>query len=97
MDWSKGVIIKLPKKYDLKNCANWRGIMLLFIPSKVLCKVILNRIDKQIDTKLREEQAGFRAGRGCIDQIFTPRTVIEKCAEFKKTTTCKLYRFFKSL
>ncbi len=52
--------------------------MLLSIPSKVLCKVILNRIDKHIDTKLREEQAGFRAGRGCTDQIFTLRTVIEQ-------------------
>ena len=51
MDWSKGVIIKLLKKRDLKNFDNWRGIMLLSIQSKVLCKVILNRIDKQIDTK----------------------------------------------
>ena len=81
IDWSKGVIIKLPKKGDLKKCDNWRGIMLLSIPSKVLCKVILNRMDKQIDTKLREEQAGFRAGRGCFDQIFTHRTVIEQSAE----------------
>ena len=31
MDWSKGVIIRLPKKGYLKNCENWRGIMLLFI------------------------------------------------------------------
>ncbi len=38
-------------------------------------------MDKQIDTKLQEEQAGFRAGRGCFDQIFTHRTVIEQSAE----------------
>ena len=96
MDWSKGVIIKLPKKGDLKNCDNWRGIMLLSIPSKVLCKVILNRIDKQIDTKLREEQAGFRAGRGCTDQIFTLRTVIEQCAEFNKPLHVNFVDFSKA-
>ena len=35
-DWVKGIIIKLPKKGDLAICDNWRGIMLLSIPSKVL-------------------------------------------------------------
>ena len=55
--------------------------MLISISCKVLCKVFLNRIDKQVDTKLREEQAGFRVGRGCI---FTLRTVIEQPAEFNK-------------
>ncbi len=53
---------KLPKKDDLKNCDNFRGIIMLSIPNKVLCKVILNRIDQQIDTKVREEQDGFSAG-----------------------------------
>ncbi len=81
-DWVKGIIIKLPKKGDLAICDNWRGIMLLSIPSKVLSKVLLARIDEAIDKKLREEQAGFRKGRGCIDQIFTLRNIIESCAEW---------------
>ena len=45
--------------------------MLLSIPSKFLCKVILNRIDEKIHNKLGE-QARFRAIRGCVDQIFYP-------------------------
>ncbi len=67
--------------------------MLPCIQSKVLCKVILNRIDKQIDTKLREAQAGFCAGRGCIDQI---RTVIEQCAEFNKPLHVNFVDFSKA-
>ena len=81
-DWTKGIIIKLPKKGDLSICDNWRGIMLLSIPSKVLSKVLLSRIDEKLDLKFREEQAGFRKGRGCIDQIFTLRNIIETCAEW---------------
>ena len=78
-DWSEGVIVKLPKKGSLKNCSNWRGITLLSIPSKILAKIIINRITDAVDQSLRREQAGFRKGRGCTDQIFALRNIIEQC------------------
>jgi len=34
-DWQCGVIVSLPKKGDLSDCGNWRGITLLSIPGKV--------------------------------------------------------------
>ena len=37
-DWNKGLIIKIPKKGDLQNCDNWRGITLLSMPSKIFCR-----------------------------------------------------------
>ena len=61
-EWKKGLLIKLPKKGDLRYCKNWRGIMLLNMGSKLFCRVILERIKTALDGKLREEQAGFRAG-----------------------------------
>lgn len=82
-DWSKGLIAKLPKKGDLGDCDNWRGVTLLSIPSKVFCRVLLNRIDSAIDEKLRQEQAGFRKGKGCIDQLFTLRNIVEQSIEWK--------------
>ena len=82
-DWCKGLIIKLPKKGDLSNCDNWRGITLLSLPSKIFCRILLDRINSALDTKLRPEQAGFRKGRGCIDQIFTLRNIIEQSIEWK--------------
>jgi len=63
-EWKKGLIIKPPKKGDLSYCKNWRGIMLLNMASKVFCRVILERVKIALDEKLREEQAGFRAGQG---------------------------------
>ncbi len=82
-DWSLGYIIKLPKKGDLSNCQNWRGIQLLSLPSKVLARVILERIRSAIDEKLRDEQAGFRCGRSCTDQIATLRVIIEQSLEWQ--------------
>ena len=82
VDWAKGLIAKIPKKGNLQDCNNWRGITLLSIPSKVFCRILLSRIDDAINTKLRQEQAGFRRGRGCTDQIFTLRNIIEQCLEW---------------
>ena len=38
VDWQKGVIVKLPKKGNLEVCNNWRGVTLLSVPGKVLCR-----------------------------------------------------------
>ncbi|CAH1266795.1 Hypp3576 [Branchiostoma lanceolatum] len=78
-DWRDGVIVKLPKKGDLSDCNNWRGITLLSIPGKVFCAVLLKRLKKAVDCKLREEQAGFRSNRSCTEQIFTLRNIIDQC------------------
>ena len=77
-DWKNGIIIPLPKKGNLTDCNNWRGITLLSIPGKVLATVILERIKDAVDKQLRQEQAGFRKGRSCCDQIFTLRQIMEK-------------------
>jgi len=60
-DWRHGVIITLPKKGNLSDCNNWRGITLLSVPGKAFCSVLLNRLKVKIDQTLRQEQAGFRA------------------------------------
>ena len=82
-DWKKGVIIKLPKKGDLSSCGNWRGVTLLSVPGKILCSILLHRLRDCLDLKLRGEQAGFRPGRSCSDQIFVLRNIIEQSLEFQ--------------
>jgi hypothetical protein len=81
LDWKEGIIVKVPKKGDLGNCNNWRGINLLNVISKVFYRVILNRIATIIDLKLRPEQAGFRPNRSCVDQINSLRIIIEQAVE----------------
>ena len=63
--------------------------MLLSIASKVLCRVLLNRMKGAVDTKLRDEQAGFRKGRSCTDHIATLRIVVEQSVERQSSAyTC---------
>ena len=83
-DWKKGVIIKLPKKGSLKDCNNWRGITLLSTPGKVFSRVLLNRLQDAVDCTLRDEQAGFRRGRSCTEQVFTLRNIIEQSLEHQQ-------------
>ena len=82
-EWKKGLLIKIPKNGDLSRCDKWRGITLLSVPSKVFSRTILNRIKEACDDLLREEQAGFRRGRSCIDQIATLRIIIEQSIEWQ--------------
>ena len=82
-DWKEGHLVKLPKKGDLGNCNNYRGITLLSIPGEVFNKVILNRIKDAVDNILRDEQAGFWKNRSCSDQIAALRIIIEQSHEWK--------------
>ena len=84
-DWNKGLIVKIPKKRNLSECDNWRGITLLSIPSKILSRIIYNRIVQEADKLIRKEQAGFRTNRSCVDQINTLRIICEQCNEWRST------------
>ena len=56
-------VITLPKKGNLQQCQNYRTISFISHPSKVMLKVILNRLKPQAEKIIAEEHAGFRAGR----------------------------------
>jgi len=82
--WKKSLIIPLHKKKDKLNCDNYRGVSLLPHCGKVMAMVILQRIRKRTEEVLSEAQAGFRAGRSTVDQLFTLRRIAETYSEFSK-------------
>jgi len=81
-DWKYGHLVKLPKKGNLKEYANWRGITLLSIPGKVFSRVLLERMKEEVEEILRDEQAGFRQERSCTDQIATLQMILEQSLEW---------------
>jgi hypothetical protein len=51
-------------------------------PLFVIFVISHTRIRDQTDPKVRKEQAGFREGRSCSDQIFTLRQIMEQNDEW---------------
>ena len=85
--WTQSLVITLPKKGNLQLCQNYRTISLISHPSKVMLKIILNRLQPQAEEIIAEEQAGFRsllifllfrAGRSTTEQIFNLRILCGK-------------------
>ena len=65
--WTQSFVITLPKNGNLQQCHNYRTISLISQPSKVMLKIVLNRLKPQAGKIITEEQAGFRA---TTEQIF---------------------------
>ena len=61
-------------------------------PSKVMLKVIMNRLKPQAEAIIAEEQARFRAGRSTGEHIFNLRVICEK---FIQPTTPIHYHVFR--
>ena len=53
------------------------------IALKIFSRILLNRLEPVVDGILRDEQAGFRKGRGCSDQIFIIRHLMQQANEMK--------------
>ena len=63
---------------DRQQCQNYQTISLISHPSKVMLKIIPNRLKPQAEKVITEEQTGFRAGRSTTEQIFNLRIPCEK-------------------
>ena len=83
-------LITHQKKGNLQLCQNYRTIGLISHLSKVMLKIILNRLQPQAEEIIAEEQAGFRAGRSTTEQIFNLRILGEKYPQHQQN----LYHVF---
>ena len=81
--WRDAELVPIPKKGDLSNCDNWRGIALLDVVGKVIGRLIQNRLQGLAELELADAQCGFRQGRSCTDQIFSITQHIEKLYEHR--------------
>ena len=75
---TQSLVITLPEKGNLQQYQNYRTISLISHQSKILLKIILNKLKPQAEKIIAEEQAGFRAGRSTTEQIFNLRILCEK-------------------
>ena len=81
--WKKGLVVKVFKKGALRQCNNWIGVTLLPVISKIFRRMLLERMKKGVDKKLRKEQAGFRPKGSTTEQIFILRNILEQANEWR--------------
>ena len=83
-DWKRSVFIPIPKKGNVKECANYNTIALISHASKVMLKILQARPQQYVNCELPDVQAGFRKGRGTRDQFANIHWIIKKAREFQK-------------
>ena len=69
-EWRDILLVPVPKKEDL-SCDNWRGISLLDVVGKVFGRVLNDRLQLVVEETVSDSPCGLRAGRGCVDMIFS--------------------------
>ena len=75
--WRISNIVPVPEKGVLNDTNNYRGVSLTSLLAKTLNRMILNRIQPEIEKKLRDNQNGFREGRSTTSHILTLRRILE--------------------
>lgn len=69
-DWGTSTVVSIPKKGDLTDMNNYRGISLIATVLKVLISIVGRRLDDQFEDKklYSRAQAGFRRSEECATQ-----------------------------
>ena len=76
--------ITLPKKSKAQKSTEFRTISLMSHITKLLLKIIQQRIATRIDQEISELQSGFRKGSGTREGIFKLRTICERTIAMQK-------------
>ena len=90
-DWKRSVFVPIPKKGNVKECSNYRTIVLISHPSKVMLKILQARLQQYVNREIPDVQAGFRKGGGARDQIANIHWIVVKAREFQEKHLFLLY------
>ena len=85
--WTQSLSITLPKKGNLQLCQNYRTISLISHSSKVMLKVILNRLKPQAEDIIADEQAGFRAEEAPQNRSSTSESCVKSTSNTSRICT----------
>ena len=85
-DWKRSVVIPIPKKGNTKECSDYHTIAHISHASKIMLKILQDRLKQYVNRELPDVQASFRKDRGTRDQIANICYITEKAREFQKNT-----------
>ena len=96
LDWQTHIIKPIFKSGDKCNVANYRPISLLPTISKVLERIIHNKIAGHICEKISPFQFGFLPSRSPIKQLLSLTSVIQNAFEANDSVDCVYLDFKKA-
>jgi hypothetical protein len=80
-EFTKTVMIPLPKKVNATECSDYRTISLIPHASKILLKILTQRIAGKAKEYISKTQFGFRKGLGTREAIGVMRMMSERSLE----------------
>ena len=95
--WTTGLIVKLPKKGDLSDCNNWRGITLLSITSKILSRIIHKRLADALMTNYCAMNKLVSDQEDLVQITYYNAPTVRAKSGMEFNNICQLYRFPKSI
>jgi hypothetical protein len=81
-DWTRGILIPLPKKANAVECEDHRTINLVCHVSKIILKILTKRMEARTREFISQNQYGFKAGCGTRDAIGVMRMLCERSMEY---------------
>ena len=82
--WTRSIFILIPKKGNAKDCSNYHTTALISHASKVMFKILQDKLQQYLNHEIPDVQAGFRKGRGTRDQIANICWIIEKARQLQE-------------
>ena len=83
-EWLTSYITPLHKKGPKDNTKNYRGIAVISSIGRIYSRVLKILLEKEMSQA--EEQAGFRARRSTVDNLFTLKILLEKRVQRDRET-----------
>jgi hypothetical protein len=77
-DFIEVTTITLKNKPKATNCSDHRTISIISHTAKIVARILRRRIERKIEDALREDQFGFRRGKGTRDAIGMLRIISER-------------------
>ena len=78
--WKEGIVIMLPNKRDLRDCNNYRGIMLLSRQSAQQSSI--GEDERGSRSQALRSAGWLRRNRSCTDKIASLRIIVEQSLEW---------------